>query len=137
MRRSRGAIVLECMLALAIFVAGALMIVSAMNGSAGAIARAGLTARAADHARNVMSRIEAGLARPETLSGPMLGEDGEPLGPEAWELEVRTEPAGPAGLTRVMVRAVLRPEVGSDRELASFELVQAMRLTREASWGAR
>jgi hypothetical protein len=129
--------VLECMLALAVFVAGALVILSAMNGSAGALARAGMTARAADLARSAMSRIEAGQSRPESMSGPVLGENGEPLGPEAWELEVRTEPAGPAGLTRVTVRAVLRPEVGSERALASFELVQAMRLSRETPRGSR
>lgn len=129
-RFERGAILLEVLLALALFVAGALVIMAAMDGSAGAISRARDTARAADLARSAMSRIEAGQARPETMSGPVMDENGEVLEDEAWELEVRTEPAGPAGLSKVTVRAMLRPTPGSDREVASFELVQAMRLAR-------
>ena len=129
-RLARGAILLEVLLALALFVAGALVIMAAMDGSAGAISRARDTARAADLARSAMSRIEAGQARPETMSGPVMDENGDVLEGEAWELEVRTEPAGPAGLSKVTVRAMLRPATGSDREVASFELVQAMRLAR-------
>ncbi|CAG0950840.1 hypothetical protein PHYC_00192 [Phycisphaerales bacterium] len=132
--RRRGAILLECLLALAIFVAAGLAILAYVDRASGSMTLTRDTLRAADLARTAMSRIEAGVASADTMSGPVRPEDEEEstLSAEAWELEVRSEPAGPQGLSRVTIRAIKRPSGGSDRELASFTLVQGVRLARRA-----
>lgn len=122
-----GAVLLETLLALALFVAAGLAILAYVDRAQSAVQQTRDVARAADLARSAMSRIEAGVDTPETLSGPVQG-DGEQPSAEAWEIEVQTEPAGPPGLSRVTVRAIKRPIEGSDRELASFTLVQAVRV---------
>ncbi|MDX2132580.1 MAG: hypothetical protein SFY69_11070 [Planctomycetota bacterium] len=137
-RRPRGgSILLECLLALALFVGAGLTIFGMIDLAAGSVARSHAQLRAADVARSAMSRIEAGMASPETLTGPVRATD---LGltdaggagddtPTLWELDVSTEPLGVGGLTKVTVRAFRLEAEGSDRETASFTLVEALRLT--------
>jgi hypothetical protein len=86
--------------------------------------------QAADVARTAMARIEAGLATPETLNGPLKSwEEGAPSG--SWSLEVQTEPSQFEGLTKVSVRAFKQAAAGSDQELASYTLHQLVRLTEK------
>jgi hypothetical protein len=124
----RGWLLLECLLSLALFLAAAVVVFEAVGRSSDSVHLTRRVMQAADLARSAMSRIEAGDALPETLSGPVeMGTDSAAAG-EHWELEVQTEAAGPTGLMRVSVRAILRPYEGSERELASFTLVQAIRI---------
>lgn len=92
---------------------------------------------AADIARCAMARIEAGLATPDTLNGPVKwGDetDASELSPgAAWALEVATEPSQFEGLTKVSVRAY--KQGAGDTELASFTLHQLVRLTEQSDTG--
>lgn len=158
----RGAILLEIVLALALFVATAITLLSVVAGSIDSLNRSRDRLAAADHARNAMAMIEAGIARPETLIGPVApwsGGEGEPsslddefdgtqagaapiatapsepFGAETgWALEIETEPAETRGLTLVSVRAFRTDESGSEEEGgASFTLRQIMVLSDGAS----
>lgn len=132
---ARGAILLECLLALAIFVAAGVSVMALVDQATGSLERVRDVQRAADLARSTMSRLEAGIATPETMSGPVrsIAFDSDAEEQETgWELEVETEPSDFQGLSRVTVRAIKRPFEGADRELASFTLTQLMRLQRRA-----
>jgi type II secretory pathway pseudopilin PulG len=136
----RGALLLETMLALAIFVIAAAAVLSLVDGSVTSLRRATMNEQAADLARTAMAKLEAGIATPQGLDGPVypwlheaaergdagpaaFDEDAQPTG---WVLEVDTTPSQFTGLTRVTVRAVRR--TGDDRELASYTLRQTVRL---------
>ncbi|MBZ0172679.1 MAG: hypothetical protein K8E66_09895 [Phycisphaerales bacterium] len=71
MTRGTGAILLEVLLALALFVVTSLTLLSVISQSIEGLRRSQDRLLAADHARNAMARIEAGIARPETLNGPV------------------------------------------------------------------
>ena len=148
----RGALLLEVMLALAIFVAGGLAILGLVRGSMLDLDHARQTLHAADVARSAMSRIEAGLANPATLNGPVELWDGRAAAESAyldagedlamgmddaasvedplWELEVDTAPSQFADLSEVTVRARRLASPGSTRVVASYTLRQLVRLGR-------
>lgn len=144
-----GAILLEIVLALALFVAVAITLLSVVSGSIDSLNRSRDRLTAADHARNAMAMIEAGIARPETLIGqvqPWTGSEeslagfDDGLGPNAgalemdamaspsagtfaedtrWALEIETEPAEVRGLTLVTVRAFRSDTDGFESESGS------------------
>lgn len=131
-----GSILLECMIAVAIFVAAATTIYSVVVQSLNAAERTARIERAADLARGAISQIEAGIATPETLNGPVPewrddrdGSFDESATPSAWELQIETEPSEFEGLTMVKVRAVLMDPPGSDRVVASFQLSQLVQMS--------
>ncbi len=140
----RGAILMETMLALSVFVAAGASIFTLVEGSLTSLERTRLAELAADHARSAMAKIEAGIATPQTLNGPMRGwrdeavERGdlgpaafdEDARPTAWELEIDTEPSEFPGLTRVSVTALRRG--GGDQIVASYTLRQLVRLSARA-----
>jgi len=133
----RGAILLECLLALALFVAGGVSILAMIDGSIVRMERVRDLRHAADLARSAMARIETGESSAEALQGRVLA-DGEeadagttPAGEAAWELEVETSPAAFPGLTRVTVRAMKR--TAADEIAASFELVQLVKSSADAA----
>lgn len=129
----RGAVLLECMLALALFVGAGLVVMGLMRrGMEGQAYQQDLV-KAADLARSAMARVELGEVSPETLNGRVRSEGdegGAESGEAEWELEVSTEPAPISGLTRVTIRAVLGGSGGGGGERASFTLTQAVRLAR-------
>lgn len=133
--RRRAGILLEVMVALAIFVAAAIAVLAMVDRSAASLAEARRQRAAVDLARSAMSKLEAGLATPETLNGPVPAwseENSETIGdapaaPSGWELRISTEPTSFAGLTLVTVEAVRASQAG-DRVLTSFTLRQFVRL---------
>lgn len=134
----RGALLLEAMLALAVFAMAGLAILGAMNRSSSALEAVGDARKAADLAASAMAEIEAGISRPETLHGqvPAWEPEGEgfadaPPAPSLWELEIETEASGFPGLTKVSVRALKRAAPGSDTVVASYALTQLVRLSAE------
>lgn len=159
MRNRRGGLLLEVMVALAIFIAAALTILGAVGDASESLESSRLKQRATDLARSAIAKIEAGIETAETLNGPVpewrdeeassaAFEDELPP-PSGWELAVVTTPFGAGDLTMVEVTAVKRLE-GSGRTVASATLRQLVRLsaavpdqvgavdevTREAARGA-
>jgi Tfp pilus assembly protein PilV len=151
----RGALLLEVMLALALFVSGGLAILALVRQSVGAFEHTRQTQRAVNIARSAMAKIEAGLADPAMLVGPVAMWDGRAeamsagaidsmgsagLAPttsaldvdDLWELEIDSEPSQFAGLNTVSVRALRHAAPGSDRITASYSLVQLVRLGTRA-----
>lgn len=112
----RGALLLEALVALAIFVAAGLAILSVMRQGSSDARAWRERMHALDLARSALSQIEAGIATSEQLNGPVPAwedeeettgaafEDFAPA-PSGWRLEVRTEPGGVGGATLVTVRA--------------------------------
>jgi len=136
-----GAILLELLLAVAIFSAAGLAILSVMNTSIGSARAMRDAQQAADLARSAMAKIEAGIATPETLHGPVpawvdeVATEGAfadaPPTESNWELEVTTDRSQFAGLTLVTVRALRRESPNSDQLRASYTLRQLVRLFGE------
>jgi hypothetical protein len=143
-RAKRGAMLLECVLALAIMVVAGLAILAMADGAARSAEVTRDAELAADLARSAMGRIESGIATPETLSGPIRDwqDQGDGVfaeaviedGPE-WVVEIDTEESNFTGLTLVHVRAVKLASAGSDRELTSFSLHQLVRLSQDGEGG--
>lgn len=144
---ARGALLLEALLALAVFVMAAGAILVLVDRTMSGLERTRLAAGAADVARSTMARIEAGLGTPQTLDGPVrawpesddgrreedltegiYGGGGIAPPPSGWEVEIQTEPSGFAGLTKVSVRALKRATPGSDQVAAEYTLHQLVRL---------
>jgi hypothetical protein len=137
--RWRGAVLLECMLALAIFVAAGLTIMAMMDRAASSVAETRDAEVAVDVARTAMAKIEAGIATPETLNGPVPAwrdergatfDDSLPEG-TGWALEISTAPSQFPELTAVTVRAVKQSK-NAEEELASYTLHQLVRLAPKA-----
>jgi type II secretory pathway pseudopilin PulG len=149
-RAQRGALLLEVVAAVAIFVMAGAAILSLVGGSVDSLAAARDAVKAVDLARSAMARLEAGLDTPQSLPGPVsrweddadavLGDDrlAEQVGtgfsdalprPSPWEIEVETEPAQFTGLTLVTVRALKRPAPDSEQIEASYTLRQLVRLS--------
>jgi len=148
-----GAILLELMVSLAIFVMAALAVGSMLRQSTGALVRSREQLVAADLARTAMARHEAGMARPEVLNGPVepwasdpaVWEGDSMVDPElglgigapdvglgsatpVWELEVESEPSEFAGLSIVHVRALRRDPADPGQISALASLEQLVRL---------
>jgi hypothetical protein len=145
-------LLLEVVTAVAVFVGAGMAILSLVSGSVSSLAAARDAVKAVDLARSGMARLEAGLATPQTLPGPVprweddadawLGDDAaaESGGfadaaprPSGWELDVETEPSRFAGLTLVTVTASKR--AGEVIE-ATYTLRQLVRLGRGGEDGA-
>jgi type II secretory pathway pseudopilin PulG len=147
-RRRRGGVLFEVIIAISLFVMAAITMLGAMSRAAAAVQRTRDEERAADLARSAIAMMEAGLASPESLNGPVspakaaLGlaasEDALDSGSGAmtmaaseWELEIQTEQTEWDGLTRVSVRAIKRA-TGGTGERASYTLHQLVRLSEQA-----
>lgn len=141
-RSARGAILLEIVLAIGLFVATGMVLLSVVGGAIDSLNRSRDRQIAADHARNALAMIEAGIARPETLNGPVAAWSGADnaeggasdagvaidmsgSGPDeagsagsgidggtGWSLEIETERTATGGLTLVIVRAFRTDDSG-------------------------
>ena len=151
----RAGILLEVMVALSIFAMAGLAILTLLGQSVESFTRTRDVQHAADLARSTMSQIEAGIATPDALVGPVprwedsdlalemmsMEQDGpgdfgagfedSPPGDSDWELEIDSEPTEFRGLSLVTIRAIRRPSPDSDRILASYTLHQLVRLGSE------
>lgn len=149
--RRRGALLLEAVLAVSIFVAFAIAILGMVGDSASALTRARDETRAADLARSTITKLEAGIGNVRTLAGPVArweedpttreGDEGSgpeggfsdaPPTPSLWEVQIETDRSEFEGLTHVTVRAFKRASPESDRAVAAYTLRQLVRLSADA-----
>jgi hypothetical protein len=101
----RGAILLEIVLSLGLFLATSMTLFIVVSGAVGSLRRSRAELIASDHARNALAMIEAGIARPETLNGPVApwsggDEFGEEFGDAGFAVgmdDAPFMPSGPAG----------------------------------------
>lgn len=149
-----GAMLLEVVVSFAIFVVAALAVLSSVQRATSAAVLARDQSHAMDLARSAIAKIESGIARPETLNGPVppwdrsdagestSGESGDPVGlsassqvspvrPTGWELEILTRPTVYDGLTAVTVVARRRRGESGGALSASFSLTQFVRLSSQ------
>lgn len=128
--RRRGALLLEVVLALAIFVGAGLAVLGAVERAVGSAEYVRDLHVAADLARSAISGIEVGLEDPIAMNGPVRSwEEGEGTGAgNGWELRVEVSPAPFDGLTLVAVTA---QREGGVRPV-SCTLRQLVRLPRSA-----
>lgn len=115
-----GAILLETLLAIALFAGAALFVIGALRDSAAATERAALRTRAADLARTALSEIEAGLASESEVVRRESGVD------DGLRLEVRTAPSAFEGLT--LVEVAVRADAGDGGESILVTLRQLVRM---------
>jgi len=130
----RGALLIEGMVAVAVFVAAGLAILAAMRGAAHEARRERDLLRAMDLARSAMASMEAGLATPEQLDGPVprwteesAGFDDAPPEPSGWSIQIDTDTSSFEGLARITVR-VSRAAAGSGDPIELYALHQLLRL---------
>ena len=135
MNRGRGALLLGALVSLAILVTVSMAISAVVRDSVDRLGGSADHAVAADYARSALSQIEAGIATPESLSGPVpvwdaseaIEDAGDAYGPvssdqiepgggsaepSGWMLEIETQPSPYDGLTLVSVTALLEAEPG-------------------------
>ncbi len=126
-RERRGALLLEVIVALAIFVVAGGAILNLVTQTMTGLERSRLSARGADLARSAIAKIEAGIETAQTLNGPVErhAEGAKADAGRGWELEIETDPSQFRGLTRVEVKAVKR---SGERVEAEYTLVQLVRL---------
>lgn len=117
---ARGALLLEVLLSLAIFISAGLMVLTTMGRGVSELEAARLRVVGTDLARSAIAEIEAGVSSAESLNGPVpeWREDGAVFDdalPEetGWELRVETSPTRFDGLTLVTVTAVRIADGGS------------------------
>lgn len=146
MMRRRASILLEVLAAVALVVGMGLAILAAVDRATTALERSKAHEQAADLARSAMAALEAGIARPETLDGPVRGWPGVSAAPGpflgvaldagavqgdfadslppagGWELEIKTDSSIFPGLTHVAITA-REPRAG-----AAYTLHQLVRL---------
>jgi len=141
-RLKRGAILLECILSLAILVGAGLAVLALIDRASGALAASRDAESAADLARSAMSKLEAGLGSVQTLAGPVEpwrderdGTFDDALPEESpWSIAIDVEPAEFPGLTLVTVTAEKTDPLG--RTLAVYALRQFVRLQSADAAGA-
>jgi hypothetical protein len=135
--RAQGAVLLEVILALVLFVAAATVVTSAMNASLESVERQRLNAHAMDLAVTVLSELQVGL-RSAAMTGP---EDFEaPFADWTWELQLlalESDLGEASSLTRaeVIIRHKQTPLV--HRLAQVMRLSQAKKEGKEANAGAR
>ncbi|MBL0926115.1 MAG: prepilin-type N-terminal cleavage/methylation domain-containing protein [Phycisphaerales bacterium] len=121
--RGRGALLLELLIAMAIFISAGLIILGVLRQASASVAAAITQQRVADLARSAAARIEAGLDSPGTLNGPVRA-GAFPAAPAGYTLDIGTERSGFPGLTLLTVRAA-RPDL---QGAPSYTVRQMVRL---------
>lgn len=134
-RRRSGLLLLEMVIALAIFVTVGTLILSTIRQALLSTQQARDIVRAEDLASSVLALIETNLDSPDNLNGPLPEWDAEEgyfggalagasamgfgaASGESWMIEIETGPAGVPGFTSVIVTVSLekRPGVVANRE---------------------
>jgi type II secretory pathway pseudopilin PulG len=123
----RGAILLEAIISVAIFVAAAITLIGILSQSSAVASRARDEQIASDLCRSALVELALGVRTPESLIGPVrppdedtgIFEDAKPADP-VWELAISTEPSQFPGLIRVAVEAVKVGPRGDRRTIATL-----------------
>lgn len=135
--KPRGALLLEALIALAIFVMAGLAILGVMRQGSANLRDQRDRAQGLDIARSTLAQIESGIATPDTLDGPVrpwqgnrsaVAIDDAPPPETPWEVDIKTEPAGVADLSRVRV------QVSKNKRMVA-EMTQLIPLVARASAG--
>lgn len=149
MTRRAGIVLLELMVAVALFVGAGLAITNAMTLGVDSAIRAEREIAASDIARSAMAKIQAGISTPQTLSGePVAWDEDEtvwegdrlvsaddlpagrsttgPVRTSGWVLSVNTEPSSFDGLSSVIVE--VRRADAADDSLPEATLKRLVRL---------
>lgn len=126
----RGVVLLEVVLAMAIFFGAAMIILAGLSTSLRGVYRVGLDAQAQDLAVSLLSEIQMGLV-PLTSDGPAEYEEEELVG---WTYEIVVEPYDEPQLGTEMpefhtVEVIIRHESGSSASLTTL-------MTEEQTTGA-
>jgi len=101
----RGDVLLEVMVALAVFVVGAALLLATATETLAALERAERRERATDLARSALARLEAGLVNIQDLrAGRSEQEEGGAWGDDLLTLSVRTRRTEWPGLSLIEVR---------------------------------
>lgn len=138
---TRGALLLEVLLALALFVTAGMAILSMVGQSVGSLRAARDEQHAADLARSAMAKIEAGIETAEVLNGPVpawreetdADADGNAGKATEWELSVQTAPSNYPGLTLVTV--IARKSAGAGTSYTLKQLVRALAKAEDEAGG--
>jgi len=141
--RRRAALLLESLLAMTLFISAGLAILTMVERAVASLAMVRDLRRAADLARSALAQLEAGIAEPETLAGPVpeweeetsgAAFDDSPPRPSGWRLAIETSPSPFDGLTLVTVTASRSREDGAAAsvEPVSYTLTQLVRLSARA-----
>jgi type II secretory pathway pseudopilin PulG len=120
----RGSLLLEMVIALAVLVGGALTVLGAMRQGVSNAQRAAERMRAMDIAASTLAQIEAGIATPTELDGPVpsFEQDGvaafDDLAPEPtpWERRIETDRSSFGALTSITVTVYRADEVTREPE---------------------
>lgn len=103
-RDSPGAILLECLLALALLLAAGVTVLACLDRAADAVGRRTRETVASQVAASAMALIDSGAMTPETVQGPASRlRDGVAVA-ASWNIAVDTEPSAFGSLTLVTVR---------------------------------
>ena len=121
--RRGGGILLETMLALAVFVATGSLVLGVMTDCTRAVARAERLASAVDCARSLMAEFEAGLRPMGDLAGGELEEVPPPW--EGFRVEARTRRSDFDGLVLAEI-GVFEIDAAGDETSALFTLRQLL-----------
>lgn len=104
-RRRRGDVLLEVLVALAVFVVGATLLLATARETLASLDRAQRREAATDLARSVLARLEAGVINLQDARAGRVGDDDEAArGDEVLSVEVRTRRSPWPGLALVEVR---------------------------------
>ncbi len=140
-----GALLLEVMLSLTLFVVGGGAVLGIVNQGVGSLQATRDKLYAADVARSAMAEIEAGISSPLTLNGPvrawtdpdeeLSGEENSGVGTGEtraveWELRVETSPTKFDGLTLITVTAERMTTTGM---VEGYTLSQLVRLKADSA----
>lgn len=140
-RRARGGILLELLVAIAIFAAGAALTLTALRSALDGVRRAEMRARAEDLAASRLAELDAGLVSIGDLrdSGEEDG-DGDAAGPGddalAVTIEVLPAPGAARGSALSLARATVRTRAGAEAGSDGAVLAVAERVVRTKD-GAR
>ncbi len=102
----RGAILLEVVLALALFTAGAGVVIGALSGSIRTVGELKTEARAADLAVSVMSQVQLGII-PATDAGPSPFDEETDLADWTWQIVTSPADGGWANTDLKRVEVVI------------------------------
>lgn len=126
----RGALLLEVLLSLAIFVGAALAVGGALRRATRGLDVVRERAEASDIAWSAIARLEAGLVTPGALSGVVTESGARPAGIPGWSRRIETEPTERSGLTLVTVEVHRTTPDGTELERPVAIARQVVRLSR-------
>lgn len=139
-RNPRAAILLECVLALALFVGAGLAILTLADRASESMLAARTVQTAADIAASAMAQIEAGILSPEAIQGDshkwMDADSRWTDSPswQGWRIELDSEPATEDALTVIGITVFKDPD-GRTSDVPIYRLRQIVSLLPPRSDG--